>query len=183
MSEHQGRTGEPTMEAPVEGAEVLEAELVDEDLLPATVPPAAAPRPLLERHTILHPGDAVPTEADTPTYTRRDFEVSPATAERLKNKAAPANTNRNYNSRGALNRRVARPCTTATYRGPTGTDPVGPLGSCEDATVDNASFRAERKSRAHLRLPAPYTGPVMGTSSGEMLTPKHPISLSGCGSG
>ncbi|MFF4456469.1 hypothetical protein [Streptomyces goshikiensis] len=42
-------------------------------------------------------------------------------------------------------------------------DPAGPLGDCEDATVESASSRAERKSRAHsqLHLPALY-----GTSSG-----------------
>ncbi|MFE6848024.1 integrase [Streptomyces sp. NPDC057686] len=122
MTEDQAPAGEPSMAAVVEDAEVLEAELVYDDLLPATLPSAAAPRPLLDRHTILHPGDAVPTEADAPTYTRRDFEVSPATAERLKNKAAPANTNRNYSSQRrnfaewceAMGR-VARPCTTATY--------------------------------------------------------------------
>ncbi|MET9888061.1 hypothetical protein ABZZ20_34010 [Streptomyces sp. NPDC006430] len=126
MSEHQGPAEVTTSTAAietVEDAEVLEAELVeDDDLLPATLSPTTAPRPLLHRHTILHPGDAVPTEADAPTYTRRDFEVSPATAERLKNKVAPANTNRNYNSQRrnfaewckAMGR-VARPCTTATY--------------------------------------------------------------------
>ncbi|MGW8777591.1 hypothetical protein ACWGNM_05910 [Streptomyces sp. NPDC055796] len=66
MTGHQGSTGE----IPVEEDEVLEAELVDDALLPATVPPSAAPRPLLDRRTILHPGEAVPTDADAPTYTR-----------------------------------------------------------------------------------------------------------------
>ncbi|MEU7554045.1 integrase [Streptomyces sp. NPDC044571] len=122
MTAHQGPAGGASMVAVDEDTEVLDAELVDEALLPATIPSAAAPRPLLDRHTILHPGESVPTEADAPTYTRRDFEVSPATAERLKNKAAPANTNRNYSSQRknfaewceAMGR-VARPCTTATY--------------------------------------------------------------------
>ncbi|MGP3691313.1 tyrosine-type recombinase/integrase [Streptomyces sp. IBSNAI002] len=108
---------------PVDDSAVLEAEIVDiveAELLPATVPPAA--RPLIDQHTILYPGAAVPTEADAPTYTRADFEVSAATADRLRNKASPANTNRNYGSQRRNFAqwcegmgRVARPCTTATY--------------------------------------------------------------------
>ncbi|MEU9144001.1 hypothetical protein [Streptomyces sp. NPDC048349] len=101
-------------------SEVLEVEIVEDELLPATVPHPS--RPLVDQHTILYPGDALPTEADAPTYTRADFEVSAATADRLRNKAAPANTNRNYSSQRknfaewcAAMGRVARPCTTAAY--------------------------------------------------------------------
>lgn len=104
--------------------EVVEAEIVEDELLPATLRQPARPalRPLVDRHTILYPGEAVPTDADAPTYSRTDFEVSAATADRLRNKAAPANTNRNYSSQRknfaewceAMGR-VARPCTTATY--------------------------------------------------------------------
>src|SRR5690606_19013916 len=79
-------------------------------------------RPLVDRHTILAPGDPLPTEADQPTYTERDLYVSERTAERLKNKSSPRNTIRSYDNRLALFRRwceqegrVHRPCTTATY--------------------------------------------------------------------
>lgn len=103
-------------------AEVVDAELVDVDHLPATRTEAAPARPLVDRHTILAPGEALPTEADQPTYTERDLYVSKATAERLKNKSKPKNTSRTYENQRDLFRRwcegqgrVHRPCTTATY--------------------------------------------------------------------
>uniref|UniRef100_UPI0030E2869C tyrosine-type recombinase/integrase n=1 Tax=Streptomyces tubercidicus TaxID=47759 RepID=UPI0030E2869C len=102
--------------------EVVDAELVDDDRLPARVEPGPVARPVVDRHTILYPGQAVPTEADAPRYTEADLRVSEATAERLRNKSKPKNTNKNYTSqRGIFERwcqgmgRVARPCTTATY--------------------------------------------------------------------
>lgn len=101
--------------------EMVDAELVD-DHLPATIEPRPAVRPLVDRHTVLLPGQDLPTEADQPTYTERDLYVSPATAERLKNHSKPRNTNKNYRSQRDLfaawcaeHGRVARPCTTATY--------------------------------------------------------------------
>ncbi|RSS33507.1 tyrosine-type recombinase/integrase, partial [Streptomyces sp. WAC05858] len=79
-------------------------------------------RPLVDRHTILVPGEALPTEADQPTYTERDLYVSRATADRLKNKSKPKNTSRTYENQRDLFRRwcesqgrVTKPCTTATY--------------------------------------------------------------------
>jgi integrase len=106
-----------------ETAEVVDAELVDDDEhLPAVIGRGAPGRPVVDRHTILLPGEALPTAADAPTYTERDLYVSEETAERLRNKAKPKNTNKNYRSqRGIFERwcaemgRVARPCTTATY--------------------------------------------------------------------
>ncbi|MFF4409765.1 integrase [Streptomyces sp. NPDC001404] len=102
----------------IEAAEVVDAELVEDE----NPPIAPAARPLVDRHTILLPGEAVPTEADAPRYTRADLEVSPATAELLKNHSKPDNTNRNYTSQRenfrkwcAAMSRVHRPCTTATY--------------------------------------------------------------------
>jgi integrase len=103
--------------------DVVDAELVDDDEhLPAVTGPAPAVRPVVDRHTILMPGQDLPTGADAPTYTERDLYVSEETAERLKNKAKPKNTNKNYRSqRGIFERwcaemgRVTRPCTTATY--------------------------------------------------------------------
>lgn len=105
-----------------EPEEVIDAELVDDDHLPATTGSAPVARPLVDRHTILVPGEALPTEAEQPTYTERDLYVSKATAERLKNKSKPKNTSRTYDNQRDLFRRwcetqgrVARPCTTATY--------------------------------------------------------------------
>ncbi|MDK0525028.1 integrase [Streptomyces sp. ML-6] len=100
--------------------EVVEGELVDDDeLLPATAAPA---KPLVDQHTILYPGQAMPTAEDGPRYTRRDYEVSEETARRLEEESAPHNTDRNYRNQRRLFAewcdgmgRVARPCTTATY--------------------------------------------------------------------
>lgn len=102
--------------------EVVDAELIDDGHLPAAIAPAPVARPLVDRHTILVPGQSVPTAADQPTYTERDLYVSKATAQRLKNKSKPKNTSRTYENQRDLFRRwcesrgrVARPCTTATY--------------------------------------------------------------------
>ncbi|MFB6573027.1 integrase [Streptomyces noursei] len=102
--------------------EVVDAELVDDGHLPTVRPPSPPARPAIDRHTILRPGEQLPTEADQPTYTERDLYVSEATAERLKNKSKPRNTSRTYENQRDLFRRwcesqgrVVRPCTTATY--------------------------------------------------------------------
>ncbi|MEV6165795.1 tyrosine-type recombinase/integrase [Streptomyces sp. NPDC052052] len=102
--------------------EVVDAELVDDGHLPAVVEPRPAARPLVDRHTILMPGEGLPTEADAPTYTERDLYVSERTKVRLEKHSAPKNTSVNYKAqRGIFERwcteqgRVARPCTTATY--------------------------------------------------------------------
>jgi integrase len=102
-----------------EPEELVDAELVDDDHLPALTEAATA-RPLVDRHTILRPGE-VPART-RPTYTERDFYVSEETARRMDEASAPKNTDRNYRSqRGMFERwcddmgRVARPCTTATY--------------------------------------------------------------------
>ncbi|ANZ14437.1 site-specific recombinase XerD [Streptomyces noursei ATCC 11455] len=100
--------------------EVVDAELVDAGRLPAPLTETAPARPIVDRHTILVPGEALPTEADQPTYTERDPYVSKATAER--NKSKPKSTSRTYDNQRDLFRRwcetqgrVHRPCTTATY--------------------------------------------------------------------
>lgn len=100
---------------------VVDAELVDDDLLPAVVHPVAPVQPLIDQHTILRPGQPVPTAADRPTYSRADFEVSQDTADRS-DRAGAANTRRNRDYRiaafetwCAAQGRVARPCTTATF--------------------------------------------------------------------
>ncbi|MDX3165775.1 integrase [Streptomyces scabiei] len=106
----------------LEEVEVVDAEIVDDaELLPAIIPATPA-KPLVDQHTILYPGQALPTAADAPTYTRLDNEVSPETARRLEEESAPYNTARNYRNQRLLFAewcaamgRVARPCTTATY--------------------------------------------------------------------
>ncbi|WP_030878671.1 integrase [Streptomyces sp. NRRL S-1868] len=106
----------------VEPDEVVDAELVDDDNLPAVAEAAPIAHPIVDRHTILLPGEVLPTETDQPTYTERDLYISEATAERLKNKSKPKNTSRTYNNQRDLFRRwceaegrVYWPCTTATY--------------------------------------------------------------------
>ncbi|MER5916432.1 hypothetical protein ABT124_40100 [Streptomyces sp. NPDC001982] len=58
--------------------EVVDAELVDDDHLPAVVQPVVQPvvpaRPVVDRHTILYPGQDLPIEADTPTYCATSHE-------------------------------------------------------------------------------------------------------------
>lgn len=102
--------------------EVVDAELVDDDHLPALRPEAQPARPVVDQHTILVPGQKLPTEADQPTYTERDLYVSERTAKRIAEKSKPKNTDKNYRSqRGMFQRwcaeqgRVHRPCTTATF--------------------------------------------------------------------
>ncbi|MBP5926664.1 tyrosine-type recombinase/integrase [Streptomyces sp. LBUM 1483] len=104
----------------VEEVEVVEAELVDDERLPALATPTALARPVLDRHTILRPGELPALQR--PQYTARDFSVSEETARRMADASAPKNTDRNYRSqRGMFERwcaemgRVAQPCTTATY--------------------------------------------------------------------
>ncbi|WP_329103199.1 integrase [Streptomyces sp. NBC_01439] len=94
---------------------------IDVDLLPAVADPAPAARPLVNRHTMLRPGQAVPTTADAPTYSEADFRISQETAELLDD-APPANTSRTYTSAWkkfgewcAAEGRVPLPCTTATF--------------------------------------------------------------------
>lgn len=101
--------------------EVVDAELVEDDRLPALRPETAPARPIIGQHTILAPGQHLPTQADQPAYSRLDFEVSADTAERAK-RAGAANTRRNRDYRIAAfeawcaeHGRVAYPCTTATF--------------------------------------------------------------------
>lgn len=65
-----------------------EAEVIDVDTF----------RPVADRHTMLRPGQAVPTMADTPTYSEADFRISQETADLLD--ASPlANTGRTARTR------------------------------------------------------------------------------------
>lgn len=103
--------------------EVVDAELVYDEA-PASLPEvrqAPEARPLITRHTMLAPGDPIPTTANTPRYSEADFRISEKTAERAKNSGA-ANTSRTYQSAREQFRawceeqgRVHLPCTTATF--------------------------------------------------------------------
>ncbi|MFC9501819.1 hypothetical protein [Streptomyces sp. NPDC056982] len=81
-----------------DAVEVVDAELVNDDHLPAIVAPAPNARPTVDRHTILYPGQNLPTEAHQPTYTKRNLYVCERTKERLENQSAPKNTSANYRS-------------------------------------------------------------------------------------
>ncbi|MFD7003944.1 site-specific integrase [Streptomyces mirabilis] len=103
--------------------EIVDAELVDDEdrALPVLAERPPAFRPVVDRHTMLRPGQAVPTEADAPTYSEADFRISQETADQLDD-APPANTSRTYGSAEGQFRdwcarqgRVAVPCTTATF--------------------------------------------------------------------
>ncbi|WP_416520035.1 integrase [Streptomyces achromogenes] len=99
---------------------VIDAELVDDEHLPALTQPTAPAQPLVDRHTILRPGELLTLQR--PQYTERDFYVSPETAKRMDEASAPKNTDRNYRSQRGMFQawcdemgRIANPCTTATY--------------------------------------------------------------------
>jgi site-specific recombinase XerD len=104
-----------------EPEEVVDAELVEDDRIPAVPTPVEPVRAHVDRHTMLRPGQAVPTTTDRPAYTEADFRISERTAKLL-DEAAPENTSRQYRSaRGQFatwcreQGRVTLPCTTATF--------------------------------------------------------------------
>jgi hypothetical protein len=104
--------------------EVWEAELVEEspDWSGSTLPaPARHPRYLVDRHTVLAPGELPPTAEDEPVYTEADFRITALTAE-LRARSGADNTRinrdaavRRFETWCADQSRVARPCTDATF--------------------------------------------------------------------
>ncbi|MGW2550080.1 hypothetical protein [Streptomyces sp. NPDC001635] len=98
--------------------EVVDAELVEDgELVPAGKP---AGRPLVDQHTVLRPGQGIPTADDGPQYTERDLYLSEETAEALEEAEREGSAPRRTAMRGfeawcAEQGRVANPCTTATY--------------------------------------------------------------------
>ncbi|MEU6756014.1 tyrosine-type recombinase/integrase [Streptomyces sp. NPDC046685] len=96
--------------------EIVDAELVEDgELLPA---PAA--RPLVDLHTVLRPGEAIPTTADPgPRYTERDIRLSEATARALEEAEEDSGTRkdavRRFERWCAEQGHVARPCSTVTF--------------------------------------------------------------------
>lgn len=98
--------------------EIVDAELVEDGEL---VPAAPAARPLVDEHTVLMPGESIPTSDDPrTTYTERDLYVSEETAQALKEAKEEGSPQRRtamglFEAWCAAQGRVAEPCTTATY--------------------------------------------------------------------
>ncbi|WP_328491282.1 tyrosine-type recombinase/integrase [Streptomyces zaomyceticus] len=95
--------------------EIIDAELVEEGEALALVD-EPAPRLLVDQHTILHPGQGLPTTADGPRYTDIDLRVSPETSALLK-KLDPDETGpmKAFRKWCGEQGRVPKPCTTATF--------------------------------------------------------------------
>ncbi|MEE1764366.1 tyrosine-type recombinase/integrase [Streptomyces sp. SP18BB07] len=98
--------------------EFVEAELVEDGELVRATP---APRLLVNQHTALMPGEAIPT-SDNPrtTYTERDVYYSEETAQAIKDAEAEESPQRRTAMRlfedwCAEQKQVAKPCTTKTY--------------------------------------------------------------------
>ncbi|MFF7838819.1 tyrosine-type recombinase/integrase [Streptomyces ossamyceticus] len=98
--------------------EIIEAEFVEDGEL---VPAAPAVRPLVDAHTVLMPGEDIPTSDDpVTTYTERDLYVSEETAKAIKEAEEEGSPQRRtamrlFEAWCAEQGRVAKPCTTATY--------------------------------------------------------------------
>ncbi|MFB7403355.1 tyrosine-type recombinase/integrase [Streptomyces rubiginosohelvolus] len=97
---------------------VIDAELVEEGELE----PAESPvRLLVDQHTVLRPGQPIPTTADpVQRYTEQDLYVSDETSQALdeaeEEGSAPRRTAMNgFEAWCASVGRVANPCTTATF--------------------------------------------------------------------
>lgn len=105
----------------IESDEVVVAELVEDDLLLPAAVRAPTGQPLVDQHTVLRPGQAIPTTADRgPRYTERDLYVSEDTAGALdeastENSAPRRTAMRGFEKWCAIEGRISDPCTTATY--------------------------------------------------------------------
>ncbi|MGA5374483.1 tyrosine-type recombinase/integrase [Streptomyces griseoincarnatus] len=81
----------------------------------------AAGLPLVDQHTVLMPGEAIPTTGDPrTTYTDRDLYISEETAQAIREADAEGSPQRRtamrlFEAWCAEQGRVAKPCTTATY--------------------------------------------------------------------
>ncbi|WP_435060174.1 tyrosine-type recombinase/integrase [Streptomyces sp. bgisy060] len=97
------------------GEEIVDAELVDkgQDVVPVNEP---APRLLVDLHTVLFPGQELPTTANRPKYTMRDLELSPETAAKLQ-ASDPAETGpmKAFKKWCEDKGHVAVPCSTTTF--------------------------------------------------------------------
>jgi integrase len=99
--------------------EILDAELVEDGELVRAAGPA--PRLLVDMHTMLMPGEAIPTSDDPGTrYTDRDVYLNEATAQAIREaeeNASPQQRTamRLFEAWCAEHGQVAKPCTTKTY--------------------------------------------------------------------
>ncbi|MGA5191548.1 hypothetical protein ACPCSL_34020, partial [Streptomyces griseoincarnatus] len=106
------------MSVDVAEEETVDAELVEDAELGRTVPAA---RPLVDAHTVLMPGEEIPTSEDPrTTYTERDLYVSEETAQAIKEAEEEGSLQRRtamrlFEAWCSEQGRVAMPCTTATY--------------------------------------------------------------------
>lgn len=109
------------MTAEPDGSEVVEAELLPlgGEQLPAV--PGQVPQYVVDKHTMLGPGEMPPMVGDGPRYTERDLRVSAETVRR-RQEAKPENTRvnrasvmKNFTKWCEAQGRVAVPCTTATF--------------------------------------------------------------------
>lgn len=104
--------------APAPDDEIVDAELVEDGEL---VPVRLTGRPLVDQHTVLMPGEKIPTSDDPgTTYTERDLYVSEETAQAIKEAEEEGSPQRRtamglFETWCAEQGRVAKPCTTATY--------------------------------------------------------------------
>ncbi|MBZ6253571.1 tyrosine-type recombinase/integrase [Streptomyces olivaceus] len=101
-----------------EDEEIVDAELVEDGELVRAAP---APRLLIDRHTVLRPGEDIPT-SDNPgqRYTERDVYLNEATAKALKEAEEDESPQRRtamglFEAWCAEQDQVAKPCTTKTY--------------------------------------------------------------------
>ncbi|MCM8550509.1 hypothetical protein [Streptomyces sp. STCH 565 A] len=98
--------------------EIVDTEVVEDGELVRAAPAA---RPLVDAHTVLMPGEGVPTSDDPrTTYTERDLYVSEETSQALKEAERDGSPQRRtamrlFETWCAEQGRVAKPCTTATY--------------------------------------------------------------------
>ncbi|MFE9993489.1 tyrosine-type recombinase/integrase [Streptomyces avermitilis] len=98
--------------------EIVDAELVEDGELVRAAPAA---RPLVDAHTVLMPGEEIPTSDDPrTTYTERDLYVSEETAQAIKEAEEEGSPQRRtamglFETWCAEQGRVTKPCTTATY--------------------------------------------------------------------
>ncbi|MFB6629996.1 tyrosine-type recombinase/integrase [Streptomyces sp. NPDC056362] len=108
--------------------EFVDAELVEDEDGAVAVVEEPAPRLLVDQHTILHPGQELPTTADAPRYTDLDLRVSPETSALLKatdraetgpmkafRKWCAEQRDENAEEGDREKGRVPMPCTTATF--------------------------------------------------------------------
>jgi hypothetical protein len=97
-----------------EDEEIIDAELVDDGELVRAGPTV---RPLVDMHTVLMPGEKIPTSDDPGvTYTKRDLDLSPETRDLL-GESDPTETGpmKAFRTWCEKQGRVALPCTTATF--------------------------------------------------------------------